>query len=246
FKEITEALEDLQQENLQLRKPMDLGRDEAKERSVGKDEEEAKENLESSENQEDSKEKSTEELKNKAKKNQQSAAEKMRQLAEGMQMDMQIGDQEQMVEDARVLRQILDNLIVFSFSQEDLMIDFENMENESQDLGVRLQYQQTLRENFKHVDDSLYALALRNPMISDQITTKLIDIDFNIDKALKDLAKFNLRNGTMSQQYVLTGANDFANLLDNTLQNMEMMMQAEGGGEREGKQRLGECVEGAT
>src|SRR5699024_615517 len=119
FKEITEALEDLQQENLQLRKPMDLGRDEAKERSVGKDQEEAKENLESSENQEDSKEKSTEELKNKAKKNQQSAAEKMRQLAEGMQMDMQIGDQEQMVEDARVLRQILDNLIVFSFSQED-------------------------------------------------------------------------------------------------------------------------------
>lgn len=245
FEEITESLEELQQENLKLRKPMDLGRDEAKERSVGKDQEEATENLEESENQENKqenqKDNSSQDAKNKAKKNQQSAAEKMRQLAQGMQMQMQMGDQEQMAEDARALRQILDNLIVFSFSQEDLMIDFQNMENESPDFGNRLQYQQTLRENFKHVDDSLYALALRNPMISDQITTKLIDVDFNMDKALKDLAKFNLQNGTMNQQYVLTDANDLANLLDNVLQNMEsMMMQAEGSGEGEGMPQPGE------
>src|SRR5699024_6160422 len=67
---------------------------------------------------------------------------------------------------------------------------------------------------------------LRNPVISEQITSKLIDIDFSIDKSLEDLAKFRIRKGTSSQQYSLTGANDLANLLDNALQSMQMMMEA--------------------
>lgn len=236
FEKIEKALEDLQEENLKLRKPMDLGRDEAKERSVKKDQQEATEQLEESEEDSSGKmEDEKKELKNQAEKNQKSAAEKMRQLSKGMQMKMQMGSQEQTEEDVAALRQILDNLIIFSFEQEDLMLEFQVMQNESPNFGSRLKYQQNLKENFKHVDDSLYALALRNPIISDHITTKLIDIDFNIDKALEDLAKFRIRNGTMNQQYVLTGANDLANMLDNALQNMQMMMmQAEGSGDGEG------------
>lgn len=247
FEDIRKALDDLQQENLELRKPMNLDRDEAKERSAEKDQQDATEKLEEAEQKEnDGGEKGEKQDENKkqskqeAKKNQKSAAEKMRQMSKGMQMQMQMGQQEQMEEDVAALRQILDNLIIFSFEQEDLMIDFEEMERNSPDFGNRLQHQQTLKENFKHVDDSLYGLALRNPMISEQITTKLIDIDFSIDKSLAELAKFKIRQGTSNQQYSLTGANDLANMLDNALQNMQMMMDAEGSGEGEGMPMPGE------
>lgn len=238
FDQIREELEYLQQENIKLRKPMDLGRDEAKERDVSRDQEAASDNLEEAEKQ-DAQDGNSENQENSPKsdaiKNQKSAAEKMRQLSQGMQSGMQMGAQDQMEEDIEALRQILDNLIIFSFSQEDLMLDFEGMQNGSPDFGNRLKHQHVLRENFKHVDDSLYALALRNPAITEQITTKLVDVDFNIGKSLEDLAKFKLPTGTMYQQYVLTGANDLANLLDNAMQNMEMMMmQMQGEGEGEG------------
>ncbi|HLS29730.1 MAG TPA: DUF4175 family protein, partial [Flavobacteriaceae bacterium] len=219
FEDIRRDLDELQQENLELRKPMNLDRDEAKERSAERDQKDATEKLmeseaedgESSEegdaeNQDsDNQDNKRQELKMDAEKKQKSAAEKMRQMSRGMQMQMQMGQQEQMEEDIAALRQILDNLITFSFEQEDLMIDFEQMEKDSPDFGNRLKHQQSLKENFKHVDDSLYALALRNPIISEQITRKLIDIDFSIDKSLEDLAKFRVRQGTSSQQYSLTG-----------------------------------------
>lgn len=244
FKKLRKDLEELQKENLGLRKPMDLGRDEPKERQVEHDQQEASEQLEEAAQEEKQREQnednSRNESKQQAQKKQQAAAEKMRQLGSSMQGQMQSSDQEQLEEDIEALRQILDNLLRFSFEQEDLMIDFQKLEKDSPDLGNKLKYQQQLKENFRHVDDSLYALALRNPMIGEKITDKLMGVQYNLDGALMTLAKFNISKGSASQQYVLTGANDLANLLDDALQQMEMSMEAEGSGGGEGMPQPGE------
>src|SRR5699024_9104485 len=49
--------------------------------------------------------------------------------------------------------------------------------------------------------------------------------DFNMDKALETLSKNTVNLGVSHQQYVFTFANDLANLLDESLQNMEMAME---------------------
>lgn len=131
-----------------------------------------------------------------------------------------------MQEDATMLRQILDNLVTFSFGQEDLMEDFRKLGGDNTTLPGKLRRQDLLRENFRHIDDSLYSLALRNEMISEPITKKLIDVDYSLEQALERLAQNELRMGVSSQQYVITGANDLAYLLSDILGNMEEMLNS--------------------
>lgn len=259
FEDLQEELDSLENDNQDLKAPMDLNRDTEKEESAAEDQQEATEGLKQEEKQEnpdnseeeqktegeegqkdsesdETKEgqKSSEQQKGSrqsgAQKKQQSAAEKMKQMAQQMQMAMQQSGQQQQAEDAEMLRQVLENLITYSFQQEDLMDDFQDINSKSSDFPEKLRYQNTLKENFQHINDSLYALATRNPMIGEKVTQKLTDIEFNIDKALERLAQNNMRKGRASQQYIFKGANDLANLLDESLQQMQSMMQSSGKG----------------
>ena len=47
-----------------------------------------------------------------------------------MQMEMAGGGAQQQQEDFDMLRQIVDNLVVYSLSQEDLMLEFREIEKE--------------------------------------------------------------------------------------------------------------------
>lgn len=58
-------------------------------------------------------------------------------------------------------------------------------------------------------------------MITENITKSLTDIEFDIDKSLERLAENQLPQGTASQQYVVTGANDLAYMLSEILSMMQ-------------------------
>ena len=70
--------------------------------------------------------------------------------------------------------------------------------------------QQNLREHFEHVDDSLFALSLRQPKLSEQINKEITEVYFNIDKALAQFSENRLFQGTSAQQYAVTSANTLA------------------------------------
>ncbi|MGM0635815.1 MAG: hypothetical protein ACQESK_07085 [Bacteroidota bacterium] len=168
---------------------------------------------------------------------QQNAAQKMKEMSEKMGMSMMSGSQEQQSEDIETLRQIIANLIIFSFQQEDLLKEFKYISNSNPVFAQKLRQQSHLRENFSHIDDSLYSLALRNPMISEQITSKLSDIQFNIDKSLERLADNKLETAVSNQQYAMTFANDLALMLDGALDNMQDQLS---GGSGQGKSGEGQ------
>lgn len=222
FDEVQKEMQELKEENEGLKEPMDLGMEESLEKEVEEEQKKASENLQKQEQ-------------GAAKKNQEKAAESMKQMAGGMQRQMAGAAGEQMKVDSEMLRQILDNLLVFSFEQEGLMEDFQEMDRNSPQFAAKLRRQNVLKVHFQHVDDSLYALALRNPMITEKITEKLTDIEFDLDKALERLADNEIPQGIGSQQYVITGANDLAFLLNEILQNMQQMMQSSAKGEGSGQ-----------
>ena len=211
FDELTKELDELKKKNEELRQPLDLNQDKAKEDGIKKEQKEASEKLDQNQ-------------KSAAKKNQKSAAEQMQQMSKKMQQAMQMQSGEQLEEDAKMLRQILDNLVFYSFEQESLMNKFKDIEANNASFSNKLKKQQVLREHFKHVDDSLFALSLRNPMISDKINKEVTDVHFNVDKTLELLAETDIYKANGSQQYAITAANNLADYLSEVLNNMQNQM----------------------
>ena len=217
FDKIQDDLEELNNENENLEKPMDLEDTKGKEESIKNDQEDAQKDIQKQDNKS-------------AGEKQKSAGEKMKEMSQQMKRSQQMSSQQSLKADAASLRQILDNLITFSFEQEDLLKNFQKIQINSPSYASKLKVQNNLKENFQHVDDSLYALALKNPMISEQITSKLADVDFDINKSLERLAENEIPQGTASQQYVVTGSNELAAMLSDVLSQMQEAMGEPGSG----------------
>ena len=225
FDVIKKELEDLDKQNKELKAPMDIPNDKNVQEDVKKDMEKASDELQKQNQQ-------------KAKPKQKSAAAKMKEMSQKMSQSMQSGDMEQMQEDAKLLRQILDNLLAFSFDEESLIKTTNSSEVRSLQLNKVLKKQQDLKLQFKHVDDSLFAVALRNPKISEKILNEVGEIHYNLDKTLETLADNNIQKGASHQQYVLTSANRLADYLSNVQSEISMEMQGQGSGK--GKPKPGQ------
>ncbi|WP_271770047.1 DUF4175 family protein [Aquimarina algiphila] len=222
FEEFQKQMDELRKENEGLKKPMNLDQKKEDENDIKEEQQKASDNLEKQNKPE-------------AKNNQKSAAQKMKQMSNGMKMQMNMAGGEQQQEDMEMLRQILDNLVDFSIAQEGLMKEFKGINMDNPSYSTKLRRQSVLRENFIHVDDSLYALALRTPQITESVTQKLTDIEFNIDKSLERLAENQVVQGSANQQYTVTGSNDLAYLLSRTLDQMQNSMSASGSKGKSGK-----------
>ncbi|QAA82215.1 DUF4175 family protein [Aequorivita sp. H23M31] len=216
FDKIKEEMEELKKENETLKKPLDIPDDKGGEEEVDKEQEKATDKLE----KKDSKG---------ASDNQKKAGKKMKEMGQKMQQQMMSGQMETLDEDVKMLRQILDNLVVFSFRQEELMETFKEIQYGNPIYGKKLNVQQELKINFEHVDDSLFALSLRQPLLGNQINSAITEVQYNIDKALERLAQNNVRQGIGNQQYTMKSSNDLAVLLDELLGNMQMQMQMAAG-----------------
>lgn len=220
FQDLKDELNSLDTENKELKQPMKLPENENQKKDIEKEQQEALDKLES-----DPKNTQSQDQKD-AKSNQKNAGKKMQKMGEQMMQQMSAGGggAQQLEEDVEMLRQILDNLMVFSFDQEDLKDKFQNINNSNPAFSKYLVRQNTLKENFKHIDDSLFILSLRNPMLEEDINKELISITYNLDHTLERLADNDVVKGVSSQQYVFAGANKLADMLSDILDNMNQQL----------------------
>ncbi|MGB5942556.1 MAG: DUF4175 family protein [Leeuwenhoekiella sp.] len=246
FDALKKELEDLNEENEQLKDPMKLPGSEDETDQIDALQKEAEDLLKEGEqeksNSGDQEEKqeqdqSPQSQKNKksAQKKQKSAGNKLQQMGQKMKSSMMQGgsQMEQLEEDVKMLRQVLDNLITFSFEEEDLMEDFRDIDNSSPLYSKKLIKQQVLKENFQHIDDSLFALSLRNVQMGEKINEELTNADYSMNQALERFANNDVNQGVSSQQYVITAANTLADMLSEVLDNMQQqlsMSQGSSGG----------------
>ncbi len=217
FDKIQEDIQDLDKENKELKKPLDIPNDKEEQKSIDDDLKKASNELQK-------------DKKASAKPKQKSAAKKMKQMSQKMEDSMEQGEMEQLEEDVAMLRQILDNLLAFSFSQEDLMTKFKSAKIGSPGFNKNLKIQQDLKLQFKHIDDSLFAMSLRNPKIGENITKEIGNAQYNLDKSLETLADAQVPKGVSHQQYTVSSANKLADFLSDILNNMQMSMSGEGSG----------------
>ncbi|MGO4912410.1 hypothetical protein [Leeuwenhoekiella sp. W20_SRS_FM14] len=215
FEEFKKSFEELKKENAALKQPLDIPDDKNLEKEIDNDQKGALEQMQKPASAESSKT---------TKEKQTSAGKKMKQLGSKLQDRFSSaggGGAQQLEEDVEMLRQILDNLVVFSFDQEDLMYKFKAINNANPAFSKHLVKQNVLRDNFKYIDDSLFALSLRNPLLEEDINKELTNITFSLDQALDRLSDNNVNMGVVSERYVVSSSNTLADLLSNILDNMQ-------------------------
>lgn len=211
FDKLDKELQDLKKDNSNLKSPLDLPKNDNKQESIKDDLNKAFDNLSQNESQ-------------KAKSKQKSASKKMRELSESLKENLQSSEMEQLEEDVATLRQITDNLLAFSNAEESLMKLFKSIRSVSPSFNKYIKIQQNLKAQFKHIDDSLFALSLRNPKVSETITKEVGNVDYNISSAIENLTNGNLSKGVSHQQYIISNANSLADRLSDLLFSMQMSL----------------------
>jgi len=234
FDSLEGEIRELEKENEELQKPLELDTNKNKTDGVKKDQKEALDEIKKHQDAEESSQsKEKKEAGNNASKKQKSAAQKMREMSQSMKSSS-MGGGETDAEDAEMLRQILDNLVTFSFKQENLFDNIQSADVDISQFSRTVKDQQNLRRLFEHVDDSLFALSLRRAELSEFVNEQITEVYYNIDKSLESIAENQIYQGASYQQYVINSTNALADFLANILDNMQQNMSP-GQGQGEGQ-----------
>jgi len=211
FEKLAEKLEDIEKKNEELEKPGDTGIDKEEQEEIKKDQEQAGEQQEQKQNQA-------------ASKKQQDAADKMKKMAGDMKAAAGGAEQEQMKEDIKALRQLLENLVAISFDQEDLLGTFSTTEVNTPRYVEEVQRQFKLKDDFRIVEDSLQALAKRVFQIESFVLEKVGDINVQLERGLKSLEDRKVNDAANNQQRIMTDVNDLALMLSESMEQMQQQM----------------------
>jgi len=230
FNDLKKELEELAKDNEKLKEPMELPDVDDEKNAIDKELKKSEEYLQKQD-------------KNSAKKNQKKSAQKMKEMSAKMQKAMQAMEGESMEENIDDLRKILENLITFSFKQENLMNKFSDISTTHPDFGKALKKQNDIRTYFEHIDDSLYVLSMRLPKISATIQDDLSTTHYNLEQSLENFSENRFNNGLSNQRYVMTATNNLADYLSNILNSMKNSMSMKmGKGKNSGEFSLPDII----
>ena len=225
FDALQNELDQFEKDNRALRKPLPWRRDTQKETAIQNDQKEVLDQLKKQEGADQTNTPEKERAAREADRKQKAASRKLKEIAQGLEQDTAGASQSENAEDAEMLRQVLDNLVIFSLQQEDLFDAVRAQEEGSLYRSGDILRQQELRKLFEHVDDSLFALSLRRPEISEHVNKQITEVYYNVDKGLESLSENQWYRGAAYQQYVITASNELAALLADILENMQSSLK---------------------
>lgn len=158
----------------------------------------------------------------KAKQPQKNALEKMQQMQqqmEGMQSSMMMEMEAQNLES---LRQIIHGLVKLSFDQENLMKEFNALQQNDPRFNTLAQLQLKLKDDAKVLEDSLLALGKKDPMMGSFITKEVNELNNHIEKVIESNKERRRPQASSEMQLTMTSINNLALMLDD---HFDMMMQ---------------------
>jgi hypothetical protein len=169
--------------------------------------------------------------KSKARQNQQNAAKKMKDLASKMQKSLDNARKKENQENEEDLRQILDNLLTFSFDQEEMIKELGKLNRIDPKFVDLIKKQKDIEGEYKIIEDSLLSLQNRTPMLKKTINDELVSIKFRLSNVLKNLVERYIPAAKSESQMVMTSANKLALLLSEALNSLKNQQGGSGEGE---------------
>lgn len=173
----------------------------------------------------------------KAQKKQEQTIQKLKEMAQKMEQEQQSASMKKIQADYDDLKQILDNLLTLSFSEEKINSQFENI-RQSNPLFTELSLEQLkLQQQSKLIVDSLLALANRSFELQTFIVKEVGKMENFMAKAIEATRQRRLNKMLASQRYALTSINELALFLNRILENMLMQMSGGMAGQQMSEQR---------
>ncbi len=209
FNKTQEKLEEIKEKNKDLKKPIDIP-------DTKPDAQEINMNMQEGMNQENSTEQK--------KEHQKKAAEQMQQMAQQMNASMSQSGEEQVMEDMKMIRQMLENLVTFSFDQEDIFNKTNRFKSLSPEYRDLVRSQQKLSQDWKHMRDTLVEISLRQAAISPFINEKISEIDQSFELLINFLEDRKQSQATVHERRIMTNTNDLALMMDESMQNLQQQM----------------------
>ena len=203
--------EKLKELNNDLKDPMDLKMGESEIKEAQKESEEAENNLQKKKNKQSS-------------ENQKNAASEMEKAKEQMEESLSKAKEQRNSEDMESLRSLLENLIEVSHRQEKVFTELKTLKADNPKVLELNKQQINLRDLSLGIEDSLRALARRQPMVSDLVTREMDEINNRMEDAISSLKIRDVRRSAMEEQYVMTGFNNLAVMLMESLKNVQQKM----------------------
>ena len=246
FDAMMQTFDSLQEKNKSLTDPFNLQKDEALQESIDQDLEEASEMEQSGSesdqdsSQQDSSQQNSSGNQQSSQQKKQDAGNKMQQMAQSMMSQMESGAEEQLAEDAQLVRILLENTVRASHQQESLMTAIGKLRADDPSISDKIVQQKGLSDNFLMVKDSLRAMALRQPSIRNFVFDELDVIDRQTDVALKYMNDLRFSVAVGNQQVALQSMNNLALMLAESLEEMENSLSGSGSSMRQSKPKKGQ------
>lgn len=212
FEDLKKDIKDIEKKNSELEEPNKLPDTGQKQEEVSRDMQNSSEQL-------------SKNNKKNASKSQKDAIQKMDDMMQQMESAMEEEEEKQDGENAKTLRQILENLVNLSFSQEDLMKNLSQTRVDNPRYTAIPRQQNKLKDDSKIIEDSLLALSKRVPQISALVNREIRSINTNMEKTVKSLANRNTAEASTRMQLTMKSVNDLALLLNENLDDMQNQMK---------------------
>ena len=218
FDQVKKDLEEMLKRNEDLKRPLSFDGIEELADDISKEMEGAKENIEDNKGSQ-------------AEDKQKKASDKMQEAASQLQAQMAESKDEQEEEDYKSMRLLLENLIRLSFNQEDNMEAFDITGIYDPKFISLGKEQRGIIDNLRPVKDSLRALAERNPKIASYIEQELTLIDKQYRYIPTHIDEREKRLLSTKQQFAMTGINNLALFMNESLESAQMQMRGNKSGE---------------
>ena len=213
FEDLKKDLQDLKKMDKELGDQNGADEQKPEQQGVDQDLQESQQSLGKNQNQ-------------KAAQNQKSAAQKMKKMAQKMREEQSQDEDEQAQQNIDDLRNILDNLVTLSFDQEKLMKDFRAVDQTDPRFVQLGQTQRKLRDDAAIIQDSLYALAKKEPKIQSFVTREVGEMNGRMDESLTHIRQRDVPRATATEQQAMTSMNNLALMLSDALNQMQQEQQA--------------------
>lgn len=226
FEDLKKELQELKQLDKELGDQNGLNEQKPEQEQTSQDMQESQQQLSKNQNK-------------KAAAKQKSAAARLKQMAKKMRDQMSEEESDQAQQNIDDLRDILDNLLTLSFDQESLMKDFRKVDQSDPRFVQLGQTQRKLRDDARIIQDSLYALAKKEPKIQSFVTREVGEMNGRMDESLTHIQQRDPGRATATQQQAMTSMNNLALMLGSTLNQMQQEQQAGKGAPKDGQGKPG-------
>ena len=168
-----------------------------------------------------------------ASKQQKDAADQLDQLSEQLAESQQDLEQQDLAEDAEMVRRLLKNLVHLSHDQESLITRVSNTYIQDPQYQSIIVSQNKIKADFRAVEDSLHAIAKRQVQVASAINRNLSEVNSSISRSLNGLLDMNQSfygtyknsQASSSMQYAMTSFNNLALVMAESLDQMQNQMR---------------------